>query len=143
MNTLSQTPKNPVQFEMCDSFNKQFEAAQDLKAGQVVSLNSGGTVERTASAEDVPVGIVIKSALSGNKATVSTNFRAVTLGVLDADLAPGTLVQTSDNNDNYTIYSTAQTGIFAIGMVLATDGILEGQVGEIGLFYTPIFIPAP
>lgn len=141
MNTLSQTPKNAVPFEMCDSYNKAFEAAEDVVVGQLVKLTSTGTVEKVTAATDVPLGIVIKAALTGNKTTVSTNFRAVVRGGANGTINAGETVNWSASPSDLTVYIAAGEGVYVTGMALET--IADEAIGEIGLFYTPIFIPAP
>jgi len=141
MNTLSQTPKNPVQFEMCDSFNKAFEAAEDLVVGQLVKLDSTGKVSKVTAETEVPLGIVIKAALEGKKATISTNFRAIVRGGANGTINAGETVNWSASPSDLTVYIASGEGVYVVGMAL--EDIADEAIGEIGLFYTPIFIPAP
>lgn len=143
MNTLSQTPKNPVQFEMCDSFNKAFVAAEDVVVGQSVTLMSDGRIAKQSAADDIPLGIVIKAALEGNKATISTNFRAVVRGGASGAITAGQLVKWAVSPSDLTVYATAAAGEGVAALGIALETLADEAIGEIGLFYTPIFLPAP
>ena len=143
MNTLGTTPTIRVVKEESYSIAHSFVAATLLTKGQLVKLNSNGTVGALTALTDMPIGMVTVGAAIGAKATVQTNFQAIVNAIAEGSVTTGNALAVNTHNatskkDEYKV-AVPTNVVSAIALSDASD---NGEL-VVGILRVPRIVEVP
>ena len=130
MYTTSGTSPNPIFIEMEETVRRCFVADETVTVGQMVKLQSDGTITPVTAATDFPIGYVLVPAKDGKEATVSLSARAIVKSVADGSVTRGQLV--SATADGY-----ADSGNYDVVSGVALTTAADAAELEVAVLYNP------
>lgn len=145
--TVQNSPTQVIQNMTSDALQLTFVNSEGaaLKAGQEVKLHTDGTIKLRKLQTDSCLGVVMKGAEDGARATIRIAAHVTLLGVAKGGtLTAGTLVYPDGtvNADGYPSYLTSTKANGNISQAIVLRGATVTNKVLIGILQAPVPVPA-